>query len=97
MAIRGGFLAISLLMRDNDQYDSGEDGILPECRSCRLHRPYDPVQTCVYAFCPYTQERVSTRKSVTVYVSDKVPCRDREVRPCECDSYRHCQSKGWRR
>ena len=41
MAIRGGFLAISLLMRDNDQYDSGEDGILPECRSCRLHRPYD--------------------------------------------------------
>ena len=41
-----------LLMEEpeNDQYDSGADGILPECRSCRLHRPFDPVQTCVYRY-----------------------------------------------
>ena len=23
-----------------EHYDSGVDGILPECRSCRFHRPF---------------------------------------------------------
>ena len=30
------------LMKDTpgfDHYDSGYDGILPECRNCRFHRP----------------------------------------------------------
>ena len=32
------------LMKDTpgfDHYDSGYDGILPECRNCRFHRPME--------------------------------------------------------
>ncbi len=35
-------VAFEALMKDTpgfDHYDSGYDGILPECRNCRFHRP----------------------------------------------------------
>lgn len=46
----------------SDHYDSGADGILPECRSCRFHRPGWKTKTCVYDECPYCMEPVSTRR-----------------------------------
>ncbi len=55
-------------MRENSpttkQYDSGEDGILEECRSCRFHRPNWKYETCAYEFCPYSVEPISTRKKI---------------------------------
>lgn len=38
----GKLQAFEALMQEtpgSDHYDSGADGILPECRSCRFHRP----------------------------------------------------------
>ena len=34
-------------------FDSGCDGIIPECRTCRFHRPFWKYQSCVFAECPY--------------------------------------------
>lgn len=34
-------------------YDSGVDGICPECRTCRFHRPYWHDRSCVFEECPY--------------------------------------------
>ena len=45
------------LMKDTpgfDHYDSGYDGILPECRNCRFHRPLWKYQSCVFEECPYS-------------------------------------------
>ena len=54
------------LMRENNPlnktFDSGVDGILPECRSCRFHRPNWKYETCVYEFCPYSEKPISTRR-----------------------------------
>lgn len=39
-------VAFEALMKDTpgfDHYDSGYDGILPECRNCRFHRPYGNI------------------------------------------------------
>ena len=44
--------ALELLMQTTpgfDHFDSGADGILPECRSCRFHRPFWKYQSCVFA------------------------------------------------
>ena len=51
-------IAIEVLMRHDpiDHYDSGEDGIFPECRSCHFHRPYAKDQTCVFRTCPYSAQ-----------------------------------------
>ena len=38
----GDLQALELLMQTTpgfEHFDSGADGILPECRSCRFHRP----------------------------------------------------------
>ena len=47
---RRDVIAIEAMMRYEPaaHYDSGEDGIFAECRSCRFHRPYAADQTCVY-------------------------------------------------
>ena len=39
---KGCSLAFEALMKETpyNHYDSGCDGICPECRSCRFHRPY---------------------------------------------------------
>lgn len=59
--------AWDVLMRENrptyKQYDSGVEGIFPECRNCRFHRPYWKYETCVYEFCPYSKKEVSTKRS----------------------------------
>lgn len=57
-------IAIELLMRHDptDHYDSGEEGVLPECRTCYFHRPYAKVYTCVFRICPYSAQTVSTRR-----------------------------------
>ena len=43
------FIAMQAMMKYEPvaNYDSGEDGIFPECRSCRFHRPYAQDRTCV--------------------------------------------------
>lgn len=45
-----------------NHYDSGYDGIIPECRSCRFHRPLWKYQSCVFEECPYSLEAVSTKR-----------------------------------
>lgn len=61
---RNQLIAIQLLMQHDpaEHYDSGEDGILPECRACRFHRPYAQDRTCVYRICPYASVHVSTQR-----------------------------------
>ena len=47
----GKLQAFEALMKEVpgfDHYDSGSDGICPECRSCRFHRPHWKYQSCVY-------------------------------------------------
>lgn len=51
----GDLQALELLMQTTpgfEHFDSGADGILPECRSCRFHRPFWKYQSCVFAECP---------------------------------------------
>lgn len=62
---KGCALAFEVLMRElpNDQYDSGADGICPECRSCRFHRPAWKYQSCVFEECPYSPVKLSTLRS----------------------------------
>ena len=46
----GKLQAFEALMKEvpgHNHYDSGCDGICPECRSCCFHRPYWKYQTCV--------------------------------------------------
>lgn len=64
MNTRQRFIAIEALMREcgNNKFDSGEDGLFEECRSCRFHRPYSSVQTCIFSVCPYSDRQASTRK-----------------------------------
>ena len=48
----GKLQAFEALMKEvpgHNHYDSGCDGICPECRSCCFHRPYWKYQTCVCA------------------------------------------------
>ena len=62
----GDLQALELLMQTTpgfEHYDSGVDGILPECRSCRFHRPFWKYQSCVFAECPYCCNPVSTLKN----------------------------------
>ncbi|WP_249030144.1 hypothetical protein [Tannockella kyphosi] len=57
--------AFEMMMKEtpySNNYDSGSDGILEECRSCRFHRPNWKHETCVYEFCPYSKEPISTRR-----------------------------------
>ena len=57
-------MAFKALMSENDsnsrKYDSGYEGVLPECRTCRFHRPYWKYQSCVFQACPYTSTPLST-------------------------------------
>ena len=61
------FIAIQAMMLEPHarSYDSGEDGIFPECRSCRFHRPYALRQTCVFRLCPYESKPISTVRPAT--------------------------------
>ena len=58
------YIAMKVLMKYEpaEHFDSGEDGFLSECRSCRFHRPYARGQTCVFRTCPYCVQPLSTRK-----------------------------------
>ncbi len=59
----GKLHSIESLMQDVpgfDHFDSGSDGILPECRKCRFHRPFWKYQSCIYEACPYSPEHIST-------------------------------------
>ncbi len=56
-------IAFDSIMREkpNDaHYDSGYEGILPECRHCRYHRPFWKYQSCIFKECPYSTEHIST-------------------------------------
>lgn len=63
----GKLQAFEALMTEKpgfEHYDSGCDGICPECRSCRFHRPNWKYQSCVFEICPYSSTLLSTRISV---------------------------------
>lgn len=58
-------IAFEMMMKEtpySNKYDSGSDGILPECRNCRFHRPNWIFETCVYKRCPYSGVPISTRR-----------------------------------
>lgn len=61
---RRDFIAMKAMMKYEPaaQFDSGEDGIFSECRSCRFHRPYAKDHTCVFRTCPYSTQQASTRR-----------------------------------
>lgn len=55
--------AFETMMREmpsSKHYDSGMEGVLPECRSCRLHRPFWKYQSCVFKSCPYSPVSATT-------------------------------------
>lgn len=59
----GKLQAFEALMKEvpgHNHYDSGCDGICPECRSCCFHRPYWKYQTCVFEECPFSPAKLST-------------------------------------
>ena len=59
----GELQSFEALMRDVpgfDHYDSGCEGITPECRTCRFHRPHWKYQSCVFEECPYSPVPLST-------------------------------------
>ena len=57
--------AFDALMQETpySHFDSGCEGIIPECRTCRFHRPRWKYQSCVFAECPYCCNPVSTLKN----------------------------------
>ena len=64
MFASGCSVAFEVLMQETpyDHFDSGSDGICPECRSCKFHRPHWKYQSGVFAECPYSLTRLSTRR-----------------------------------
>ena len=59
-------VAFDFLMKEvpnQDHYDSGQDGICSECRTCRFHRPFWKYQSCVFTECPYCVHPMSTIKT----------------------------------
>lgn len=66
----GSSRAFEMLMQQKpgfDHYDSGEDGLYPECRGCPYHRPCWKDRFCCYEECPYTPGRF------TFLLSAKIP------------------------
>ncbi len=57
--------AFDALMQETpySHFDSGCEGIIPECRTCRFHRPFWKYQSCVFEECPYCCNPVSTLKN----------------------------------
>ena len=56
-------LAFEVLMQEPPYSHFGScDGITPECRTCRFHRPHWKYHACVFQFCPYSPIAISTRK-----------------------------------
>ena len=45
----------------SDHYDSGVDGLYPECRGCREYQPYRRDRFCRYAEWPFTPGRSTAR------------------------------------
>ena len=63
----GDLQALELLMQTTpgfEHFDSGADGILPECRSCRFHRPFWKYQSCVFAESWITKSKSSRMNSL---------------------------------
>lgn len=60
----GSIMAFEVIMKETPYslYDSGYDGITPECRTCRFHRPHWKYQSCVFEECPYSEISLSTRR-----------------------------------
>lgn len=79
----GDLQALELLMQTTpgfEHYDSGVDGILPECRSCCFHRPFWKYQSCVFAECPYCCNSVSTLKiKVAHLMPERKPVMDNKI------------------
>ena len=89
----GDLQALELLMQTTpgfEHFDSGADGILPECRSCRFHRPHWKYQSCVFAECPYCCNPVST---VPFPVSWTVKMKKKQKETQDILSY-HSQAAG---
>ena len=65
MNTRDSAKAFDALMQETpySHFDSGYEGIIPEFRTCRFHRPFWIYQSCVFAECPYCCNPVSTLKN----------------------------------
>ena len=56
-----------------DHYDSGDDGLYPECRGCHFHRPSWEDRFCYYEECPYTPGRFTfLPKKISTERSDAI-------------------------
>lgn len=83
----GGSLAFEAAMHESpySQYDSGEDGMFEECRSCSFHPPHGTDRTCVFHRCPYSPTKESTHRSKPkkqwncAYVKQKEEVRDDDL------------------
>lgn len=64
MRPKGSIKAFEAMMKETpySRYDSGFEGITLECRTCRFHRPYWKYQSCVFEECPYSMNKLSTRR-----------------------------------
>ncbi|MCD7785628.1 MAG: hypothetical protein LUH18_08690 [Oscillospiraceae bacterium] len=54
-------IAFEAIMKESpySKFDSGYDGIIPECRTCRFNRPFWKDQSCVFQYCPYSPYELS--------------------------------------
>ena len=65
MNVKDSAKVFGALMQEtpHSHFDSGSEGIPPECRACRFHRPHWKYQSCAFEECPYSSEKLSTRRS----------------------------------
>ncbi len=61
------FIAFEAMMKESlcSKFDSGYEGIIPECRTCRFNRPFWKDQSCVFEKCPYSICKLSTLRNQT--------------------------------
>ena len=62
-------------------FDSGCEGIIPECRTCRFHRPHWKYQSCVFARVSLLlQSRFYTQKSNVAHLMlERKPVMDNKI------------------
>ena len=93
----GGSIAFEAAMHESpySQYDSGEDGMFEECRSCQFHRPHAIDRTCVFRRCPYSPTKESTMrpKKSPNYRLAYVNTTNKEENGHACNDNSHHQSE----
>ena len=62
-------LVFEVLMQETpySHFDSGSEGITPECRTCRFHRPHWKYQSCSFEECPPDIRNIRAYLLTTLY------------------------------